>query len=41
MFRPVLLICEDTDIAAVIVRTLDHNVRDLDSLTIVVSDVRE
>ncbi len=41
MFRPVLLICEDTDIAAVIVRTLDHNVRDLDSLTIVASDVKE
>lgn len=41
MFRPVLLICEDIDVAAAVVRTLDHNVRDLDSLTIVASDVKE
>lgn len=41
MFRPVLLICEDVEAATIIVRTLDHNVRDLDSLTIVASNVRE
>lgn len=41
MFRPVLLICEDTERAAIIVRTLDHNVRDVDSLTIIASDVKE
>lgn len=41
MFRPVLLICEDTERAAAVVRTLDHNVRDVDSLTIIASNVKE
>lgn len=41
MFRPVLLICEDVGNAASIVRTLDHSIRDIDSLTIVASDVKE
>lgn len=41
MYRPVLLICKDNDRSEAVVRTLDHNVRDIDSLTIVASDVRE
>ena len=40
MYRPVLLVCADDDRAATLVRTLDHNVRDHDSFTIVVDDVR-
>lgn len=41
MFRPVLLICEDPERAAIVVRNLDDQVRDLDSLTIVASDVKD
>lgn len=41
MFRPVLLICEDEELARVITRALDHNVRDVDSLTLVAADVKE
>lgn len=41
MFRPALLVCEDVNCAAAVVRTLDHHVRDVDSMTIVASDVNE
>lgn len=39
VYRPVLLVCADSDQAIDLVRTLDHSVRDHDSLTIVVPDV--
>ncbi len=41
MFRPVLLLCEENERAASIVRILDLNVRDVDCLTIVASTVKE
>lgn len=41
MFRPVLLVCGDAERATVVNRVLDHGVRDIDSLTIVASDLHE
>lgn len=41
MFRPVLLVCDDSDRSATVIRALDHNVRDGDYLTIAVSDLAD